>query len=414
MRWVIVCAILLVPVALPTLPAQQPVEKCRTQCDPQASDVNFPPVRSDGPVNVILYAHVQDIVSEAPLNTIPPGDHEGDVDQAFIVPVVATPSVPCTVAGCASFHFKNNLFEWRSCPGAIDFEAEDRWILGCHSGQLDHEIMLAGATIPLYFYVSPDPSWGSTQARVGAMPMMGLHGRVYVRTHEGDVVIAQNARPQLMGSSTLVTAPNQPYVYELRADMRIERNIIPPDEDAENAGFRVGVWVYEFTTNDAEVSESARVHTGKRFPPRLILPMQIPMHIVDRKASLHEGHLRFEIDVADPLGAYNVDAATAQLSVAGSAPIAGRLVELAYVQRSNDHDGPTRPVRFGFDVYPPSNVGGDSHSFTFRVRNLQGTFELVDESETTVASIKGSALSAPGVGAFIMVVLASLAMRRRA
>jgi len=105
-------ALLVVVAVLPAADAQQPVEQCSRQCDPLAPDVNKPPLRSQGNVNVILYAHYEDILQLAPINTVPPDPrHEGDLRGRFIMPVIVTKTrLGCQVGQCLDVNLQNNLF----------------------------------------------------------------------------------------------------------------------------------------------------------------------------------------------------------------------------------------------------------------------------------------------------------------
>ncbi|MBI2077653.1 MAG: hypothetical protein HYT80_04670 [Euryarchaeota archaeon] len=392
MRYALAATALMLVAAMPTVTAQEPVDQCSRQCDPHGTDVNGPGTKAAGNVNVIMYAHYEDILQPAPLNTVPPEPgHETDLRGRFIMPILVTKTgAGCQVGQCLDVRFDNNKFQWSFCPGTIEFTAKG-WRTLCHARQLGAPLELGAASIPVYFYLSANtvPIDDGSAPRAGVMPNVGLYARLFQGAREKPLIVAEAAPPQAAGSTTLVVVPGRPSVYELRADMRVVRPTIDEETANDGRGFTVEVLPYQVHTTVAEFAQADwRVHTGPKFPPRMILPLVEPLSVEKQTVEREGPTLHYAVTALDALGSYDLDASTARLRVSGERELPESAIELVHVRRSTDHDGASRPVTFYYDVVPERPSG--NLSFEFRVRNGQGTFELVATTTFEFARLEGA------------------------
>jgi hypothetical protein len=399
-RW-IGLALLLLMLAGPEVSAQGGVDRCAHQCDAKAPDVNPSVPVSEGSVNVILYGHVENILSRIPMNTIPPDPaFETDVDEGFLVPTLNTKT-----GTPADVHFKNGEFTFYSCPGPVTPLAAG-WRLGCHMNGLGGPLVLGANQIPAYFYISADP--GTIAPSVGAIPNMVMRAQMYTGMRDGTLVADSGSQPT---GTMMVSRPGAPSVYELKTFMRTLTPAISATHGQEGPGFRVEVSVYQVSNAAVDFAQSYRVHSGPLFPPRVIVPVIDPLWIQDETTRVENNTIHYYVQVQSVLGAYDVDIENATLRAeAGGQDLSGR-VQLLDIRRSLDHDGVNKPILFHYEVTPGDVVGPVDLAFT--VRSLQGTYELRHAQQAPYARFDGIA-SIPGLPLTqILALLVGLSLLRR-
>jgi hypothetical protein len=428
MRTSVAVLALFLALLAPSVAAQKPVDACSEQCAPTDADVNDPPTRSDGPVNVILYGHFHDVFLTAPLNTVPPDPvHEEDLDAGFLMPTVDTNSGACVPPGsqtCADAHFQNAQLHMWFCPGTIEFLAEG-WYMGCHRNSPSMPLSVSGPAA-FYLYLSGD----SSPASVGAadtpsvMPSVRVSASIGIGTEDRTMVAYG-----VSDTATLVSMPGRPSVYEFRVDVTPASMLV--DEDGHwmlgsvnDEPIFVDARIEQFRNEegaDAQVGQPDwRLHTGAAFPPRIILPTEEPLRSNGLETTAVNGtpYLRFTVHPA--FGSYDVDTSSVQARVIkadGTAVDSQDVLELIDIERSVDHDGVHKPVSFVWriaadELEPPASA----YRIEVAATNLQGTFQVHESVPMPVTAFDGdAALPGPGpVALFVLLALLGLAVRRRA
>ena len=399
--WPVVALILLA--CVPQVGAQRPVEQCSEQCTATDEDVNAEvPVRG-GTANVVLYAHFEDILNMAPLNTVPPDpDHEHDLNRGFFpTPTIDTDTGACTGQTCADFHFKNNEFRMFFCPGTIDMDRSGGWYYNCHAPGLAEPLDVTGP-MTLYFYVGAgniNPSLGETGA--SAMPNIRVAARVEADFREPLVLARGASQP-----TAITTVSQEPVVYEFKVEL--EPLPLSPENVAQRmrSGLYIVVGVEQISSGETvEVAQPGwSVRTGPQFPPRIIIPTKDPIRLERVLATVQDGDVYGRAIVRAVYGAYDLDADSLRARIVAPGTdkdVDPRALELIEVRRAiSDHDGVLKPANITWKVHPEHlDLGGSVYRIDFEVRNLQGTYELAESIPIPMTAFEGKAV--PNVSAFL-------------
>lgn len=421
--WAILAILLFA--ATPTVSAQRPVDSCSEQCAPQDPDVNDPPLRSQGPANVILYGHFEDILNMAPMNTVPPDPiHEPDLRRGFLMPTIDTNSGVCAAATtCADFHFKNSQFSMIFCSGTVEFRPEG-WYHGCHSPAPHVRIELVGDAV-FYFYLSadstPDQMSGNAPPGPTVMPMV----RVSAALRHG-YPEAKTVAYGVSETADLVSLPGEEQVYEFRVAMRPVATL-PERPDAWSVGgtdqafLSLNAKIEQIEISDepgTSVSQPDwRMRTGARFPPRVILPVIEPLLRNGVDTTAVDGTAFVRLSVRSGFGSYDVDPEQfgARIIRRDGAVASDEALVLIDVVRRTDHDGVQKPVSFVWRIHPEHiNGSAADHEIEVWARNLQGTYEIRQRIPMPIAAFEGDA-ALPGFGwlGFGLAAALTVVTRRR-
>ncbi|HLE47298.1 MAG TPA: hypothetical protein VI818_03290, partial [Candidatus Thermoplasmatota archaeon] len=392
-------------VAAPFIPiggaqTQTPVASCTQECDPKDPKVNPTIPVTSGPVKVILYAHFEDILQLAPLNTqAPDAQKETDHNQGFLMPVLDTNTgLGCAQGNCLDFHFKNNEFTMFSSPGLVEY-LTDGWRTHQEPG-LAADTVIAASEFNLYWYMSshviPGDKSSSSQggtARVGVMPQVAVYARMETGRHKfHGQIIAESldmVDPNHATRVNMITTPSavEPKeVYEFQVKMQVKMKVIPSAESA--AGFLVYINPYQIKNGGNQAGstqvaqEEWRVRSGAKFPPRLVIPLDSPMATKASTLSIFEDSLFVRWSFVSALGSYDMKDASLLIRSTGPSPInVEKQIEHIILKRSVDHDGHFKPVNSTWRVdygmqNPEFKLADGDYELTASISNLQETFLL--------------------------------------
>jgi hypothetical protein len=379
---------ILSPMAAAQPAVATPIKQCTKECDPK--EVNGGAVKKTGEnLLVILYAHFEDILNRAPLNTQPPDPvRESDLNRGFLMPVVETNTPDPT-----AFHFKNNEFIMFSSPGLVEF-LETGWRTHQEPG-LASDARIAANEFNLYWYMSAyavpnystSDSTGQT-AKIGATVQMGVYARMETGRHQfkGDVIAESNDWDKndiLQGQRvTMITQPGADDVYEFQVKMNVKNKIIPSSETKN--GFMVYVNPYQIKQggnegpNSAQLGqESWRVRTGHKFPPRLVIPIENPMETKASSLTIFDNRLFVRWSFVSAWGSYDLRDASLNLKSTGQGKIEDKAIDHIILKRSVDHDGHFKPVNSTWAIdYTNFPLADGDYELTASIMNLQETYQL--------------------------------------
>ncbi|HEX9816009.1 MAG TPA: hypothetical protein VGB18_03425 [Candidatus Thermoplasmatota archaeon] len=381
--------VLLAGLFVPIAASQEPVDSCSRQCAPQDTDVNDPPIRSEGPVNVVLYAHMENILSSAPLNVFPPDpEHEPDLNQGFLMPSVAAPDCP---TGGACWQLKTNRFNFDFCPGGIEF-MDRGWFLQCHSRATGIPLALHTAPIRVYVYVSAHAvpqQRPSESATVGVIPMLNVDARIVDRQ-----LLAADATPLAVSTTggtrvNVVSLPIDDPVYEIHVDLQPVSLEWPAQTFERIRQVQIDLTQVEVVDGGATQSEW-RWHTGARYPPRVVLPIANPIDL-RVEYTLREGALYVRGQAHSPLGGYDVNHTSFAIKQIGGPPLPPpRVTKLDYVEPAH-HDERADPVEIIW-AYNLTSAAGAAYHFEVSVENQQGTYRAVNTTDYALPAFEGEAV----------------------
>lgn len=361
---------------------------CVRDCDPKA--MNGPGYRrGEETTRLVLYGHFEDILNLAPLNTQAPDPvRERDINQGFLMPVVATNHRLGCPSACLDFHFRNNEFTMFSSPGLVEY-LDEGWRTHQEPG-LAADVRIEGREVLLYWYMSahsvPNEDSGSgtgATAMVGVVPAVGVYARMETGRFkfQGDLIAesqdAAGAAQSLAERANMVTVPGRPDVYEFQVRMKVFQDIIPSADRAN--GFIVFVAPYQAKTDavgGAQFMQADwRVRTGPEFPPRLVLAVEPTVRTEASSLSLSGGQLIVRWSVRSALGAYDLRDEALRLEAVGPTPWDPRGVDVLGLRRSVDCDGHFRPVNitWAYDLtrYP---LADGRYELLASIPNLQDTY----------------------------------------
>lgn len=423
------------------LPAAAGQASTVTACDPASCDpltANGGEVKTgDEPVRVILYAHMQDILQEGPLNTQRPGPQESDVVfGGSLMPTLKT-------AAPVAPGFENNRVTWFLSPGPVEYKSDRQWSVRQEPG-LGTPLEIASDEMTLYFYTSPGHAAAGGEAPPVA-PAVGVYARLLqgrslsddpgLLVAEGDTGsgYGEPEAGRVTGTTTMVSVPGEDTVYEFRVPMTIQRSQLPSVYDApdEARGVIAEVVLYQLNSEAAQFTDPAwQVRGGEELAPRVVFDALRPLRTESARIVTESSDgpvLHFSWNVASTFGRYDVAPGSVELRVDGPAPFAPWLVRADHVLH---HDGHYKPVETSWqhnltDV--PLEDG--TYHVTASAMNQQGTYRVVwnesfevQDGQPLVPSADGTVFegSTPGFGgpaalAAVLVALVVVGMlgRRR-
>jgi hypothetical protein len=400
-------AILLVaaPILIPMAVGQSTVTGCETQCSPQDPDVNDPPVRSNGTVNVVLYAHMQMSWGIGQLNVFAPDpDHEQDSTSPFFLPTVSCEAF-------VSCGYGSQGIQMEFCPGGIEFYA-NFWRLQCHDGTTGVPLHLGADPIVFYAYVSAKfgPDVLPSPVRVGVVPVLDL--AAVIRDEVAGRPIGGALASSEPGSARLnvVSLPTDVAVFEVPIELVPAVDEWPPQTSSMKRMLRISLQ----QVDEAGVKASQadwRFHIGHQFAPRLILPVESPVAL-ETEFLLRNKSLYVRALANSPFGAYDVDGNSFRIEQVGGEPLPmPTLVSLDLVE-GNEHDfrGAPAEIIWRYDL---SGARGGEYRFNVSVQNQQATFVAVASEDYTVPAFEGRAIPVPALPVLVVLLGAGVAWTRR-
>ncbi len=359
-----------------------------TGCDPAECDpvrLNGGEIVRDGPVKVILFGHLTDLIQVGGLDTRTPVG-EPDVNQGF-----SLPTVDAYVGEMPVAHFENNRFQFVTTKLPTPFDKEPDRLT--RPSSLAYNFTLVGDTVWGFWYLSPDTMGGvdsDAGPGFGAMPGVGVSMRLETGRFPGHGTLLASGATGLgtdpagpAGAVALVALPDGEWVYEFRVPMTIEEPRVVAEE-----GIVWEVVVYQVETEDAKATQSGwRVRTGDRFPPRLILSTEDAVNTTGLEAGRSGDDVVFRWRVAGLWGAQDLDVQNLRLSVTGPD---GQPVDAPRIE-AFQYPG-ERPGRMGSVevVVRFPDAASELPDGTYRLdgtaRNAQGTYELTVSEEVDLGA----------------------------
>jgi PGF-CTERM motif protein len=358
------------------------------------------------PAVVTFYAHWQDLLDRAPLNTLPPDPvRERDLNAGFQMPtLVARPPCgdPCNVT------FQNNVFTLFTFPRADTLESGSQYDMADPS----YDVNLGDGPILVYVYLSahPVPSQNSTGevgelTNAGLMPLVQVEALWETGHHTGQgIPIASGAAPQTIN---MVYVPGGDPVYEIAIPMGRYVDTIP-----SGLGTILTVRVHQVAAGNLELQQSNwRLRSGPQYPWRLVVPVENPLIKRDLQSWIlnDEVHVRWGVKAA--FGAYDIDASTFRLRLRGGGENAVELPP-AEVEYSPLHDPEVKTVYAHWVVPFKLLEGPDRWDIHTSVANVQGTTGLEAEGDVHLTHFEGKN-ETPGFGLVLALVALAGALGRR-
>lgn len=389
-------------------------------CDPVAANGGV--VRSgDAPVRVILFGHMPTGV----LNVEPPTPDEPDAWwQSTLMPTVYTyPEwAPCC-------KFRNNEFGLRFTPAPVE-RTDEGW-KSDHHPLFAYDLPLVGDYMHFLVYVSPGGGPGPMQ-EAGVVPNLGVYARAYTGpVPSADLTIADGDTggygtvPAADSGATLISAPGEDPVYELRVTMPIAyprlhgvHEEMPQVPD--RWGLNIQFVVYQVDGNGfvSAMQSGWQLRSGSEYPPRLLFDTSRVLRFEDRSIERTGGDAyEFEWSVLGAFGSVDVDESSAEILVEGPVTFEPELVN---VRKSTDHSGITSPVTLTWrSPEAMDRVPDGTYRITASVLNSQATYRLTWEEGFAVrngqpvpsdqARLEGSAHTPAASLFFVLLAVAGVA-----
>lgn len=395
-RAIVLSLLLLAPAVDAQSPPAGHVNYCSKQCLPsQVNDDNV----TNRPTNIILYAHLIDVLQRAPLNTVPPDlGREPDVNGGFLTPTIRVRQ--------EIVNFQNSFFTMYHLPAFVNYDPH----ANNQDGPPAYPVRLAGGQAKAYWYLSPHavPSSNSTSLPVGAvgvMPQVTVYARLETGRHAGHgTLIAEGTSV----APLLVSLPGNDYAYEFEVPLTIKHDTIPITDS-----FVFSIQWFQVRDGDREVSQADwRIRSGVRFPNRLILPVEEPIRLLEHVSLLRDGHYYLVTTLASAFGAYDLDPFSFNMTFAGGPQPVGNPQPLFFVSN------PLKPqtVRVVWAVPGDNSLRAGAYEFALTVLNLQHTYRLEDRVTLEILDIAGPKTgSSPDLTAamgLLAVVAVAFARRR--
>ncbi|MBI2077987.1 MAG: hypothetical protein HYT80_06410 [Euryarchaeota archaeon] len=414
MRTAAVALLLLFAAAavMPAGPAQSigqglgATDRCVKNCQP--NDVNGPvPKTGSEPTGVILYAHMEDILILAPLNTQRP-DPKKEPDS--VRPLGACAATHTGTS--ADFKVNGCEFTMFSSPGLVEYTS-DGWRTHMQPG-LSYNASVASPTINAYFTLRGNP----------VAPNVGIYARlVSGRFPSSGQIIAESAYGAAAATRHLVSLPGDSYEsWEYEVPLAVKNAIIPDTKSA--AGFAVFVRVFQIGNEAATVTQPAiGLHVGAKFPPRLAFTVNEPMRTRDHSVVSYKGTAFFRWSFEAVWGSYDIDAATLAFNSTGPTHLSPEAVRHVILRRSTDMNGYFKPVNSTWSVdYNQHRLADGAYEVTASILNLQHTYRLEQKFAFDVedgvpripnADIKGKGVPAPSLVVALAALAAAFVLARR-
>ncbi len=413
-RFLVLVLVVLAFAGLPSVEAQQPVDRCTHQCEPTSIDVNPNAPVSSGPINVILYGHLQHAIGWGTMNLVPPNpDYENDLNSGSTMPGIDTSTGFCPPdLPCADFHFQNGIFRMEFCPGAIQFISADEWFMGCHASRSPLPLEVT-APPTVYFYLSADAAPSNTAESppigAGVLPNVRIRASLLEWGTETRATIAEGwSEP-----GVLMSVPGREQVYEFRADLQslaVDGRLALGKGGVQPKRLELEIEIQQITATDPDIRVAQRdwrIHTGPDFPPRVILQVDGPLVQHRLMTTTFQGvsYARYSIQSAFGSYEFDVDQVEAKIVTGNKVSVPDDALEFLVMKRSLDHDGMLLPVNFTWRVHPEHFPDeGTDYSVVVSSTNLQGTYRVTDAAKLEIHDFDGVA-SIPNVPLFVSLLV---------
>jgi hypothetical protein len=273
-------------------------------------------------------------------------------------------------------------------PGLVEYMADDNWRV-FQVGGFSTDVRIAGDTMWGFLYVSPG-NGATGEVTAGVMPAVGAHivmSEGIFETRDPSRIVAAGDTGTGAGSPTtgataetvtLVSAPGQDAVYELKVPMRVHKNSLPgvANETAEpdHFGTLVTATVYQFDVGTAQVTQNEwRFRTGHQWAPRLVLDIQEPVRPGALEWVAGTGDwpvVKWSVQAA--FGGYDIDPESFQMIVQGPAPVTP---EFRSLTDSHYWGQELRPVIAHWRL-PDGPLPDGEYTLHASAMNRQGTYKV--------------------------------------
>lgn len=383
-------------VAAPAASAQPPghVLYCSRECLPEQVNDDDP---LNTPVNVVLYAHIFDVLQRAPLNAVPPDPgREGDVNSGFLTPTLKVRE--------DLVYLDNNWFTMFHLPRFLSFTDNS----ANQDGPLAYPLRLSNASpAKVYWYLSPHavPQGNSTASpvgSVGAMPTLTVYARMETGRHPGyGKLIAEGET----STAAIVGVPGSDYAYEFEVPLTIRMPVVPPEE-----GFVVSINWYQYENGEEQFSQGDwRIRSGPRFAPRVILPVENPMEVTEVTTVYRTGTHYIITGLSPVFGAYDIDPFSLNMTFKKGPTAIGNPAPLFYF--FNDHKPTTVRVVWSVPGQPRDFRAG-TYEFEVKVSNLWHTYEHRDTVEMDIIEFASSPKNAAGFEPLLLLLAGAVVATR--
>jgi uncharacterized protein (TIGR03382 family) len=372
-----------------------PVDACERQCRPTDADVNPAPV-GDGPVHVILYAHVFDFIGWSPMTTQRPEEVRAPPRQyAALMPTVVAP--PLVNFDSGPVRLSPNLH----AVGPAGYEGATVTFNGPQA------VELSSNAFPLYLYLSAEAAPNGLEAGAGAA-RVEVRARWLASTPAGTEVLASGATPPLL----IHRVPGGPLLTEVRVDLTAAQPRLPDCGSGQRLHCRIEVSLHQVEADPARfVQREWRLHAGPSHPWRLILPVSRPMWTENLQTSHQKGAIFVEWNIRNPLGAYDVDATSVRMEVVDGGETLWQGPPIL-VDTWPRHHADAPPARVLW-ILPSDLLGRHERELRFHAVNAQGTFVLSDTGTLAADPLRSAQETPAPTGAALLLLLGAILVRRR-
>lgn len=299
-----------------------------------------PPPAEDGyagaSVPVALYCHIYDLLQPVPMNTQPMIDV--DVARGF-----GSPTVTALAAGDGL----NDMYFY-STAGFVEYNVSAEKPRIHPERGVSYDVLLdRGADVLARWYMSVRPldvpqagSPGGGGPEVGLMPQFTV--RMEMRTGNAVGGAPEDGELIAAGEATL-----PPEAWLVQGPVEFLVNLGKPQLDIPGTeGFHV--WVRWFNANTEATSVAQRdwvLHTGAKYPNGLVLPVLNPVAMYSVRPEPLGDSIAIHSILNSPLGNYDVDPASLELSVEGPTKRTGADLPLSIVHLTYAHNHHYEPMK---------------------------------------------------------------------
>lgn len=331
-----------------------------------------------GPVPVVLYGHIYDLLEAVPMTTHPMHPDAPDLARGYSQPTVA----PHYGAGFNRVHLFNSMgpVEYNASLAQPRIHPERGLALDLLLDQ-DQDILVS-------WYMSADAlevqqAGFEPPVHAGALPQLRVRAELRLGNDIRDDLRAGELVAAGETVVDLVSAPGAE-VMEVAVNLgKAQLDAIPRRES-----FNLGITWYQLDENGNQVLMPGwNVHTGAAYPNRLTLPVRNPINLYFVEPQFQdEGKLAVNAAFLSPLGNYDVDSASLTIDIVGPGGFRPKTIsEPVLVQHTYQHNDHNVAALNGWlwdyaaDGAPP----GD-YEVTVTGTNLQGTATASKKARFTI------------------------------
>ena len=423
-------AFLLAAILVPSAASAQgtaPASGCRRDCDPL--EANDQTIRGAGdPVEVFLYARLDDVLNDGVLSTHPPLPEEsipGGIGR-MVMPTVTTDTGLCVegTQACADMRYGTNRVTLAFTPYPV--RVEEGALRSPYADRLGRDLELGTEGPRLFWYMSAQ-NYASDEAKadVGVLAGLEVRARLVTGLFSDPVTIAESSPVETLARPVMFSVPGQRTVYEFEVPLTQKR---PGHPIPKEGAFQLEIeWSQLRAGNLADATQSDwRVHVGPEFKPRLVMTVYEPNKVVNQTTQHFADKYYMRWSVFPAFGDNDVDEASLRLDTIRAPPGAQFAFDHLINKRGTGCFEEPKPIVAVWALdYRNATLPDGVYVVRASILNVQGTYLTTSDFEFKVVggvpdgrvTFTGEA-SVPGVGFPTMGALVGLVgfvvSRRRA